>query len=66
MVILPVLFGFALTLHLLNLSLLRLELTLLRADLRLGLSVFIFAILHLVADRVAAKCTDTAANSRTS
>src|ERR1700731_2245228 len=65
MVVLPLLFSFARTLQLLNLSLLRLELSLLRADLRLGLSILIFPILHLVADRVSAQRTDTASNSRT-
>jgi hypothetical protein len=54
MVVLRLLFGFARALQLLNLSLLRLKLSLLRTNLSLGLRVFIFPILHLVADRVSA------------
>src|SRR5208282_3397536 len=60
----PQLFGFALTLQLLNLLLLALDLLLLTLNLRLSLSVGGFLILHLVADRVSAQCADTAADCR--
>jgi hypothetical protein len=63
-IVLRLLFGFARTLQLLNLSLLRLELSLLRTDLCLGLRVLIVPILHLVAYRVSAEGTDATANSR--
>src|SRR5271166_6760 len=56
------LFGFALTLQLLNLLLLILDLPLLRSNLRLSLSVGVLLILHLVADRVSAQCADAAAD----
>src|SRR5208337_2595058 len=55
MIILRLLFGFAIILQLLNLLLLALDLPLLRLNLRLGLSLRILIILHLVADRVSAK-----------
>src|SRR5271154_4725498 len=64
MVVARLLFGFAVTLQLLNLLLLILNLPLLIVDLRLSLSLLILPILHLVADCVSAQCADTAADCR--
>src|SRR5208283_5256882 len=64
-VVLRPLFGFTLILQLLNLLLLVLDLLLLRSNLRLSLSVGVFLILHLVADRVPAKRADAAADCGT-
>jgi hypothetical protein len=64
MAVARLLLSFAVALQLLNLLLLILDLPLLIVDLRLGLSLLILPILHLVADCISAQRADTAADCR--